>query len=100
MPASNLIFNGFEPSNEVRDVINMRLGQILDESPSESTLTASFTKHGGVYKGIFLVNYATGFFKAESIHDDPEDVVFELVSILRNQLKNWRKERFTDDITA
>ena len=97
MPISNLIFDGFEPATDLKELISLRMAQILDESPSDSAFNASFSKVGDKYHGLFSVNFGGGIFKAENTQNEPEEVINELYTSLRKQLKEWRKGRFSDD---
>lgn len=100
MPLSSLNFFGFEPSHEVRELVGLRISQIMDEAPSDAAVVVSFHKSLNTFDGVFSIHSGAGAFKTKVSAEELEDVVADLSANIHRQLKQWRKERFSDNSPA
>ncbi len=100
MPLSTLNFYGFEPGQEARELLGLRISQIMDEAPSDAAVVVSFQSNESVIEGVFSIHSSAGAFKTKVSGLEFEDVMEDLVKNIQRQLKQWRKERFSDNSPA
>ncbi len=87
-------FNGIVVNNENRMFIENCFQSIFSLAPSESTVSLNFFKTPDGFSGDLSIVSHTQNFEAGSEESTVLDVMKSLNSNVRNQLKEWKKQRF------
>ena len=90
----NFIFNGFDPSSDLKLYCKEVYSLVEDKAPSESTKTAFITKTSTGYEGVLRVTSASGVFKANSSHIEPKSLIDELYKKMSLQILDWKNSRY------
>lgn len=97
MYTEDLIVNyqGFKPSQRAFEGLKRVTEILFNESPSESSLKATFTRLGeDQYQGILKITSSVGSFIARAEDYDLVNVGNKLMSEVRRQLNGWKNLRF------
>lgn len=87
-------FRGFEPSYDVRSMIDILLNELHLVSPSRSFLSASFTLTNGLFEGVIKVTSSAENFVVNATDVTLNGLRHKLFDKLGGQLKDWKKLRF------
>jgi hypothetical protein len=87
-------FRGFEPTHDVRSMINVLLNELHLKSPSQSFLSATFTMTNGLFEGVIKVSSTAENFVVNAADATLNGLRHQLFDKLGNQLKEWKKLRF------
>jgi hypothetical protein len=88
-------FKGFKPTETTASEVKVLTDALREESPSESSLNATFSKaRGNKYEGFIRINFSEGSFIAKAKDYDLGSVIAKLGERLREQLGRWRNVRF------
>ncbi|MGE4131628.1 MAG: hypothetical protein AB7F86_08310 [Bdellovibrionales bacterium] len=87
-------YRGFEPTQDVRTSLYYILNRLHLKSPSQSFLTATFTRAGEVFEGVIQVtsNVENFAVKASDVH--LTKLTETLFSKLGQKLESWKALRF------
>lgn len=90
-----LQFQGLEPKPSDQREIDQRLEQLLDQSPSESALLASFFKKGPLIRGIISIHSADGNeLRAVVAGTNLMAVTNRLFGKMALKIHEWKRGRF------
>ena len=89
----NFIFEGFNPSDELKIYGKEVYSRVEDKAPSESIKIAFISKTQGGYEGSFRIASASGIFKANSTHSKAKPLIDELYKKMSVQIVAWNKNR-------
>ncbi len=89
-----LKFRGFEPTHDVRSMIDILLSELHLKSPSQSFMKATFTLAGGVFEGAIKVTSSAENFVVKATDATLGGLRHQLFDKLGGQLKEWKKTRF------
>lgn len=87
-------FQGFHPSDFTRSYLNDKMSAIYDEAPYGSTLRATFTRKGPLFKGVITIYSSAGKFFAVASGNKLKEVTNKLIEQIRKQLDRWKSQRF------
>ena len=89
----NFIFEGFNPSNELKIYGKEVYSRVEGKAPSESIKLAFISKTHGGYEGSFRIASASGIFKAQSKGTQVRSLIDELYKEMSTQILAWNKTR-------
>ena len=89
----NFIFNGFDPSKDLKLYGKEVYSLVEDKAPSQSTKTAYITKTKAGYEGVLHVTSSVGIFKANSQHREAKPLIDELYKKMSLQILDWKNSR-------
>ena len=89
-----LKFRGFEPSHDVRSMIDILLNELHLKSPSQSFLSATFTLTNGIFEGAIKITSSAENFAVKAADATLNGLRHQLFDKVGNQLKEWKKIRF------
>jgi hypothetical protein len=90
-----LQFNGLQPKPADQIEIDQRLEQLMDQSPSECALLASFLKKGPLIRGVISIHSADGNeLKAVVAGTNLMAVTNRLFGKMALKLHEWKRDRF------
>lgn len=93
-----LEFQGLQPIAADQAEIDQRLEQLMDQSPSECAMTASFLKKGPLIRGVISIHSANGSeLKAVVAGTSLRAVTNRLFGKMALKLYEWKKTRFVVD---
>lgn len=87
-------FRGFEPTHDVRSMIDILLSELHLKSPSQSFLSATFTLTNGIFEGVIKVTSSAENFVVKATDATLGGLRHQLFDKLGNQLREWKKLRF------
>ena len=90
---SNLNIEGV--NNDFKTGYREKLAHLLEKAPSDASLSSHLTKIKKGYEGMIEVISTQGRFIAKSFHKDPNDLAFELIDQVYQQILSWRTKRFS-----
>lgn len=89
-----LKFKGFEPSHDVRSMIDILLNELHLKAPSRSFLSATFTMTNGIFEGVIKITSTAENFAVKAADATINGLRHQLFDKVGNQLKEWKKGRF------
>jgi|GEM_PF-3597853 len=93
-----LQFHGLEPKAADQQEIDQRLEQLMDQSPSECAMLASFLKKGPLIRGVISIHSADGNeLKAVVAGTSLMSVTNRLFGKMALKLHEWRRDRFLQE---
>jgi hypothetical protein len=87
-------FTGFEPSYDVRSMLDILLSEIYHRSPNQSFLQATFSLTNGIFEGAINITSKAGKFVANATDADVTDMGEKLIKNTIGQLNAWKSLRF------
>lgn len=92
----NFLFEGFDPSQDLRSYCKDIYTLIEGDSPSESSKQACICKSTTGYKGTVKVVFASGSFVVESLDKELTTMLDKLKIQFLLQVSSWRQTRNTE----
>jgi hypothetical protein len=89
-----LLFKGFEPTHDVRSMIDILLNELHLKAPSQSFLSATFTLTNGIFEGAIKITSSAENFAVKAADATLNGLRKQLFEKLGTQLKDWKKIRF------
>ena len=89
-----LKFKGFEPSHDVRSMIDILLNELHLKAPSQSFLSATFTLTNGIFEGVIKITSTAENFAVKVSDATINGLRHKLFDKVGGQLKEWKKSRF------
>lgn len=90
---NDMIFEGFEPTLELKSLAKELLWYLEGRSPSTSSSVARLSKAAQDYQGELEISYNTGVLRAVSSHINPEECLQDLYKKALSQVKEWAFSR-------
>lgn len=90
-----LNFRGFVPTEYICTEINALVQMLLQESPSESFLRASFSRDNHSFFGAIDITSTVGTFCATAIDSQVLGLASKLKGQIVRQLEEWKRHRFS-----
>jgi hypothetical protein len=87
-------FLGFEPSHDVRWMVDILMTELHLKSPNKAFLSATFTLTEGIFEGVIKIRSAAGNFVAKAAGEHLPEIRQQLFSTLGSQLRDWKKRRW------
>jgi hypothetical protein len=87
-------FSGFEPSYDVRSMLDILLSEIYHRSPHQSFMEATFTLTNGIFEGAINITSQAGDFVAKAADPLVADMGQKLIANTLGQLNAWKSLRF------
>lgn len=87
-------FRGFEPTHDMRSVIDILLTELHLKAPSQSFLSATFTLTNGIFEGVIKITSSAENFAVKAADATINGLRHKLFDTLGHQLKEWKKIRF------
>jgi ribosome-associated translation inhibitor RaiA len=87
-------FHGFHPSDYVKDVINTKMSELLEEAPEGAQLKASFTQKGEEFRGVVNLRSANRQIVSLAANPNMHTAISKLSSHIRRQLGKWKSMRY------
>lgn len=94
---NDMIFEGFEPSSELKSLAKELLWYLEGRSPSTSSSVARLSKASNDYQGELEISYGAGVLKAAANHINPEECLQDLYKKALSQVKEWAFSRNMGD---
>src|SRR4051812_38871164 len=88
-------FKGFEPTHDVRGMLDILLNELHLKSPSQSFLSATFTATNGIFEGVITIASTAENFAVNAAHATIEGLRHQLFDKVGTQLREWKKRRFS-----
>lgn len=89
-----LKFRGFEPTHDMRHVIDILLTELHLKAPSQSFLHATFTLTNGLFEGAIKVTSSAENFVVKATDATINGLRHQLFDKLGAQFKEWKQTRF------
>jgi|SRR6185312_453353 len=89
-----LKFRGFEPTHDMRSMIDILLNELHLKSPSKSFLHATFTLTNGLFEGAIKVTSSAENFVMKATDATINGLRHQLFDGLGAQLLEWKRTRF------
>jgi hypothetical protein len=89
----SLEFLGFTPTEELRKMIDILLGETYLQSPSQSFLKATFTLTGGLFEGVIDITSSAGHFIAKATDSNLAEAGTKLFNKIAAELDEWKSGR-------
>ena len=89
-----LKFRGFEPTHEVRSMVDILLNELHLKSPSQSFMAATFTLTNGIFEGVIKISSSAENFAVKAADATLGGLRHQLWDKVGGQLKEWKKVRF------
>lgn len=93
----NFLFEGFEPTAELRTFAKETLWRVEERAPSISNHLVSLRKQGNDFIGEIRVSSEDAMFAVEGSGTDPHVILEQLYLRIREDLMTWNKQRFLGD---
>ena len=87
-------FRGFEPSHDVRSMIDILLNELHLKSPSQSFLSATFTLTNGIFEGAIKITSSAENFAVKAADATLNGLRHQLFDKVGGQLREWKKVRW------
>lgn len=89
----SLKFKGFEPTEELKRLVDTLLRETHLKSPSQSFVKATITLTNGLFEGVIDITSTAGRFVAKAVDTDVRDVGAKMFEGIRNELDRWKSRR-------
>lgn len=89
----SLEFLGFEPTEELKKMIDALLRDTYLKSPSQSFLKATFKLTGDLFEGVIDITSSAGHFIAKAADADITRTGSKLFNKIRVELDKWKSDR-------
>jgi hypothetical protein len=87
-------FRGFEPTHDVRSMIDILLTELHLKSPSNAFLSATFTLTNGIFEGAIKITSSAENFAVKVTDVTLNGLRHKLFDKVGAQLREWKKKRF------
>jgi hypothetical protein len=91
--ASDIKFSGVNLEGGFRSFFELELENLLEEAPSDSSVSSYFRKMKDGYSGIVNIVSSQGRFVAEAASQDLNEIVASIKAQIHQQLAQWRENR-------
>ena len=89
-----LKFKGFEPTHDVRSMIDILLNELHLKAPSQSFFKVTFTLTNGIFEGAIKITSVAENFVVKATDATINGLRHQLFDKVGTQLKDWKKIRF------
>lgn len=96
----DMVFEGFEPSLELKSLAKELSWYLEGRSPSQSTSIAKLIKSNADYRGELEISYGQGVFKADASNANAEECLRDLYKKALSQVKTWALSRSLNEQEA
>jgi len=89
--------NGFEPSSEESQFMQIKLDQIMAEAPARASIDVKLEKKAEIFEGVAHIFFGpTEPLMAKASGSTLEEMVNALSQGMQNQIEQWRQDRFAN----
>ena len=83
--------------DDFKEFYSHLLDGLLDQVPQDASVTSTIKKVDSRYSGMLNIFSLGGRFGAKSLGHSPQETVNSLVKQIQDQIKEWRRNRFSSE---